>query len=268
MVPLLFCKAPKKIISVRGMLHPAALSQKKIKKTAFLSLWKFFDWHRRGIFHATDEIEQLYIQKCFGDEVVVHIAGNYSRAFSQKSPVKKVGAIKLSTIALISPMKSHLLILQALAQAPALIEYNIYGPVKDMQYWQQCLEEMKELPVNIAVQYHGEIEPNKIEQALHESHVFILPSKSENFGHAIFEAFTAGKPVITSLSTPWQNLEENHAGINVSLDNQSIADAILHFSEMDNETYKQWSDGAVKYANEFLNEALLGKQYAEMFGKE
>ncbi len=31
-VPLLFCKAPRKIISTRGMLHPGALSQKKIQE--------------------------------------------------------------------------------------------------------------------------------------------------------------------------------------------------------------------------------------------
>lgn len=31
-VPLLFCKTPRKILSVRGMLHPGALTQKPVKK--------------------------------------------------------------------------------------------------------------------------------------------------------------------------------------------------------------------------------------------
>ena len=39
-VPLLFCKANKKILSVRGMLHPGALSQKKWKKILFLAALK------------------------------------------------------------------------------------------------------------------------------------------------------------------------------------------------------------------------------------
>lgn len=35
-VPLLYCKAPKKILSTRGMLHPGALSQKKMEEENFL----------------------------------------------------------------------------------------------------------------------------------------------------------------------------------------------------------------------------------------
>ena len=38
-VPMLFCKGPRKILSTRGMLHPGALSQKRLKKKVYLQLF-------------------------------------------------------------------------------------------------------------------------------------------------------------------------------------------------------------------------------------
>ena len=43
-VPIMFCKAPRKILSTRGMLHPGALSQKKWKKKIYLELFKMLDY--------------------------------------------------------------------------------------------------------------------------------------------------------------------------------------------------------------------------------
>ena len=42
--------------------------------------------------------------------------------------------------------------------------------------------------------------------------VFLLPSHSENFGLVIAEALTAGLPVLTTDTTPWRNLAQQHAG--------------------------------------------------------
>lgn len=265
MVPLLFGKAKRKIISVRGMLHEGALTQKKTKKRAFLSLWKFFDWHRKAVFHATDEAEKEHIIKMFGEEVEISVVSNYTKRLTQKYPDKKKGLLKLVSVGLISPMKNHLLILQALAQTPAVVEYKIYGPIKEMAYWQSCLDEMKELPVNISVNFYGGIPPEHVEQVLHENHVFILPSKSESFGHAMVEALSTGKPVITSHNTPWQNLKESKAGINVNANVSELSDAILHFSEMDSAAFEKWSDGALQYAHASINNDLLAQQYDTLF---
>ena len=268
MVPLLFGKAGHKIISVRGMLHKGALSQKKNKKKIFLSLWKLMNWHKKATFHVTNEEEKKEVENCFGDEADIFIAGNYPRRFNKNKTFKKPGHIKLITVALISPMKNHLLILEALEQTPAIIEYHICGPVKDMEYWQKCLEQMKQLPVNVSVVYHGEIMPESVEGMLQMSHVFIMPSKSENFGHAIYESLSAGKPVITSHHTPWQNLKEHTCGLNVNNDVNKIAEAIIFFAAMTQQEYEVWSLGAIDYAEKAFDSNLLNEQYTAMFSVE
>ncbi len=58
-VPLLYCKAPKKILSARGMLHPGALSQKKWKKKIYLGIFKLMEYHHKVRFHATDELRDV-----------------------------------------------------------------------------------------------------------------------------------------------------------------------------------------------------------------
>src|SRR5476649_921272 len=102
-----------------------------------------------------------------------------------------------------------------------------------MRYWESCLEVIKKMPANVVVKYHGEIPPAEIGKVLGEHHVFILPSKSENYGHSIVEALSAGLPVITSYATPWNDLEKAKAGMNVSTDDViDIVNAIDSFAGM------------------------------------
>ena len=151
-VPMLFCKANKKIISLRGMLHPGALSQKKIKKRLFLMLLKKFGVGTKNIFHATDSTEARFIKNEFGTHTKTIIAGNFSKNLKEQLPLhKSPGNLTMVTVALISPMKNHLMVLEALKLCSENIQYTIYGPVKDEMYWQKCKTLMAELPANIGV---------------------------------------------------------------------------------------------------------------------
>jgi glycosyltransferase involved in cell wall biosynthesis len=265
-IPLLFCHANKKILSVRGMLHTGALSQKKWKKRIFLQLFKTMGIGSKTVFHATDNTEEVFIKKEFGQQAKVFVAGNFPKTIKASIPVfKEVGYLNIVTVALISPMKNHLLVLEAIQHCTANIKYDIYGPIKDLEYWKLCLTKISILPKNISVVYHGEIAPANIDKALAESHVFIMPSKSENFGHAIYEAFSAGKPVITSNNTPWNELKESMAGINVDTTKESLTDAINFFSEMYNESYLQYANGAEVYADNKIDKEALTKTYQNMF---
>ena len=266
-VPLLFCKARRKILSTRGMLHPEALTQKKWKKKVFLSLFKLWELPYKVDFHATDEEEAAFIRSYFPGPVKVFVAGNLPTNIGKLPlPDKEPGRLKLLTIAVISPMKNILMVLTALQKVTDAIHYDIYGPVKDEEYWDKCKEQVKTLPENIEVIFHKEIEPLKIKEALAETHVFVLPSKSENFGHALFEALSSGRPLITSNNTPWKRLLEAKAGINVSSnDAMDVANAIHFFAHLDNEQMKDHSEGAFAYAQKAVDGEKIKNQYKEMF---
>jgi glycosyltransferase involved in cell wall biosynthesis len=265
-IPLFYGKAKKRILSVRGMLHTGALSQKKIKKKIFLFFLKLTRIKNNTSFHATDDAEAFFIKKEFGENTPIYVAGNFAKLIEQKAVLhKEANFLKLITVALISPMKNHLLVLQALANCTNAIEYNIYGPIKDAAYWELCTKQMALLPTNIKVKYHGEIDPTLVENVLAQNHVFIMPSKSENFGHALVEALSCGKPIITSHGTPWNNLLDGSAGINCNEDELSISNAVKFFCEMNAEGYELFSDGAIQYALQKNNKHTLHYQYQQMF---
>jgi len=267
MVPLVFAKAPKKIMSARGMLHPGAVSQKKWKKKIYLQLFKLLEYHHKIIFHATDEAEEGFIRGHFGKPAIISIAGNFPNNTGPLAVAKKEpGRLKLVTIALISPMKNILMVLESLMEMDSAIQYDICGPVKDGAYWQECLNRIKSLPPNITVNVHGEIDPSRVKDVLAGAHIFVMPSKSENFGHAIYEALSGGRPVITSHYTPWNHLQESLAGKNIAIENNSeLVNAISFFAAMDEETLYQWQQGATSYAANAIDINKTRQQYAEMF---
>jgi glycosyltransferase involved in cell wall biosynthesis len=250
------------------MLHPGALSQKKAKKNFFLFFFKFLGWHKKISFHATDEQEKKFIRDQFGKQVDVTIAGNFPNLLQVvSSPAKNKDELILGTIALISPMKNHLAVLESLRTCKQRIKWLIYGPVKDANYWQQCKTLMDQMPDHISVIYQGELPPTKLDHAMHSFQVFIMPSKSENFGHAIMEALSAGKPVITTNTTPFRGLQEKQAGYTIDYSRlmDQLPEAIHYFASMNQETFDTYADNAATHARSLVDINELTKQYCQLF---
>lgn len=266
MVPLLYADATHKLLSVRGMLHPQALEQKPLKKKIFLQGLKWMKTYRKCSFHATDETEAGFIKNVFGPEANIKVAANFPRLLPvQNIPAKEKGFLKLVSIGIISPMKSYLPVIQALQEVRSVVHYDIYGPVKEAAYWEECLQAIKLLPANITVEYHRELPPHKVSSKLEGQHVFILPSKNENYGHAIVEALSAGIPVITSDGVPWLGLEEAAAGVNVTAEPGHIKNAVEKFAAMDAGEYELFCKGAVQYITERVNTEALKENYKALF---
>ncbi len=267
LVPIIFGRAKRMILSTRGMMHPGALKIKSLKKLFYLKLLKSLRLNSRFIYHATNDEEKEIIVNVMGKSAKVIVAVNFPRRIQlNEFPLKTPGELKLVTIALIGPMKNHVQVLKALRNVDGLITYNIYGPIKEPTYWEDCLEEIKLLPSNINVNYCGDAEPYKVPQLLSENQVYIQPSVSENFGHSLYEALSAGKPVITSMRTPWNNLEESKAGKNVDpLDIYALSDTIDFFCKMDDSTFTFWCQSAKQYAEVSVNFKEIELQYKNLF---
>jgi glycosyltransferase involved in cell wall biosynthesis len=270
-IPLLIGKS-KKIVSVRGMLHPGALTQKALKKKLFVFFLKKFRITKNVIFHATNDEEVKHIKKIFGDKIkitdgidipAVQEVGNEGSL--RHSSIKQAGKIKLVTVALISPMKNHALILLALQKVSAYVHYDIYGPIKDKDYWNECLQIINTLPSNIVVNYKGSLHPTKVSSVLVQNQCFIMPSKSENFSHSIYESLSSGIPVITSFFTPWNHLKQNKAGWNVDItDLQTITSAIETIASFDEKEYAQWSRSSIAFAKKSIDIDKIKIQYRSL----
>lgn len=267
-LPLCWVSAPLKVVSVRGMLHPNALAQKSFKKKLYLALWRIIGLHKRVVFHATNEEERSFIEQSFGTNIAVRVAANFPRILSFMPTVRGPNdQLKLVTVALISPMKNHLLVLEQLKKVSVPVQWTIYGPIKDAVYMRACEEAMEKLPAHIKVDYRGELRPSQVAEALAAADAFILPSKSENFGHAIFEALTAGKPVITSLGTPWMDLSTTRAGWNVDVERnpERLKEVIEVCASLYGPSWDRWTTGARERALNQIDSKQLEKAYDHLF---
>ncbi len=264
-LPILFSRSAKIILSARGMLHPPALRQKAFKKKLYLAFLKPILKWKKVSFHATDETEKSHIQSVFGNQAKVWVVQNIPNIRKSNVSFKSEGTINLLTVALIGPMKNHLQILKALKDCKHHVQYDICGPIYFADYWNECLKIIQQLPTNIKVVHHGPIPPNDLDSFYANAHVFICPSQSENFGHALFEGLSAGKPLITSNNTPWNDLEKNNAGLNVEPIPEDIKKAIDFFVLMNETAYSKWSKAAKDYAHKTFDIAEIKNAYQQMF---
>jgi glycosyltransferase involved in cell wall biosynthesis len=93
-----------------------------------------------------------------------------------------------------------------------------------------------------------------------------LPTQGENFGHAIFEALSAGKPVLISNQTPWRNLTPAKAGWDLSLQQPDhFVQALQQAIDFNQQEYDAWSYAAWQFVRRFVQESDLQKAYNNLF---
>ena len=257
------------LIAPRGMFQEGALSIKPLKKKLYLYLLKAFLLRGNQVsWHATDKQEAKDILKVVGNKASVMVLGNipsFNPTFEQSE--KPLDSIKLVTISLVAPKKNHGFFLNILKEVKTdqRIEYDIYGPVRDEQYFISLQDIVKKLPANVNVSFLPPVLPREVNKVLTNYHYFILPTLGENFGHAIFEAFNMGLPVLISDQTPWKNLEEKTAGWDLRLDERTWLDTMNQLITINEEKYRLLQKGSRKVAVDYMEQVDLKREYVEMF---
>lgn len=260
----------KWVIAPRGMLQQGALSVKPLKKKVYLCLIKILNLFQGLTWHATEEKEKAEIIE-FGipdrDILIASnipsINGNLNLNLS-----KNKMELRMVFLALISPIKNLDKLLKILVNIPSAfsISLDIYGPIKNQVYWDQCNSIIKECPKNVNITYKGQIRPENSHKILSTYHVMSMLSKGENFGHSIFESLSVGTPVLISNKTPWKNLSDTKAGWTMDLSEPNyIQEKILEIASWDEKFYWRWRKGAHKAAELFIKENDFKSQYDELF---
>ncbi len=271
LIPLVYfrCFFPriKVIIAPRGMLQKGALEIRSTKKKGYIGILKVFGLLKNVNWHATDIQEQEDIKAIFGQKSKVIIAQNIA-----KRPVEKIkfcdkdsNGIRLIYLSLITEKKNLLLLIETLAPIKINLTLDIFGPIKDQAYWISCKKAIEALPSNIIVTYKGEVEPSFVQNTITNYHALILPSKGENFGHAIYESLSVGRPVIISEYTPWIKLNEKKVGWNTKLTEKSIAEAIIELHSLGSETYGLYCENAYNLACAYYQESTQMEAYEKLF---
>jgi len=258
------------IVSPRGEFSEGALDLKSARKTAYIRFARIAGLYRDTLIHATSEQELLEIRAAYPWAGDYAVAGNV-RALLDPVPHRPRGAgpLRLAFIGRISPVKNLHFGIELLARVTRPVELRIHGPLQDVRYWAQCQASIAGLPGNVRVRYEGEIANEHVPSALAETDLFFMPSRSENFGHAIFEALSCGVPVLIGDQTPWRELQKNKAGWDLPLDRpQLFAAAIDTMAASDEERRTELRAGARRLAEAYNADALAVRQTRAMLERQ
>lgn len=259
------------VIAPRGEFSPGALGLKRWKKEPFLAIAQIVGLYRNVLWHASTDDEAQLIRRKFGGAARIANARNLPPMSIQQQTtcegVDPSGPLRIVFLSRISRKKNLDYALRILAKTPIPIHFDIWGTLEDPVYWKQCQDQIQALPGNVAAHYRGLADHSKVSNILAGYDLFFLPTRGENYGHVIAEAFSAGTPVLLSDQTPWRNLHHEGVGWDLPLENgeagflKAIEEA-LRKVRLERAT---WRQRVFSFAKDRLNDPSLLKANRALF---
>lgn len=266
----LFLIKSKIIIAPRGEFDEGAIKIKKIKKKLYINAFNILGLGKYISWHATSENEKAniinQIPKADDIKVANNLTSNYDK-MELKYREKVKGKLKLIFISRITEKKNLLMALSILKEVSVGdVQFEIYGPIEDEDYWKKCKELVSQMPSNIKVSYLGEITHDKIINVLNQAHFFLFPTFGENYGHVISESLISGCPVIISKETPWLELQNENVGWDIDLnDKEKFISVINECVNMNQKEYSLLSESSFNYAKKKSNLKENKKKTEQLF---
>lgn len=259
------------LVAPRGEFSPGALGLKAGKKATYLGFSKCLGLYGGVAWHASSGQEAADIGAHFHvAESRMYIARNLVGGTPGPvigGRVRQVGTpLRVIFLSRITPKKNLIYALRVLQKVKCRVEFNIYGPVEDSDYWSACLNEIEQLPANVMAKYQGSVGPERVRAVMGEHDLFFLPTLGENFGHVISESLSSGTPVLLSDTTPWRDLGAKGIGGDLPLaEPGAFAEFIESFSGTDTGPMEAMRHAASCYAQEAGQDLSNVRAHAEMF---
>jgi glycosyltransferase involved in cell wall biosynthesis len=255
------------VLAPRGEFSTGALELKSFKKKLFIKLASWLGLYRGITWQASSELEKQDIISALNiDPSYIFIAKDLPPKVSVNIgdlALKPNPIFKIVFLSRISPKKNLYFALQVLGQVKSSLVFDIYGPIEDKEYWQDCQNLIEQLPSNILVNYCGAVTPGQVADVFSGYDLFFFPTRGENYGHVIAESLSVGTPVLLSDQTPWQSLESDMLGWDLPLDLVLFARKIEEVANMNSEARISWRQQvAVNSVSKINNEQDIADNIA------
>lgn len=254
------------ILSPRGEFSQGALALKRSRKATYIAAARTAGLLNDVWLHGTSEAELLDVKSVF-PWAAGYVCAENIRSLLPLQPHRPCESyLRLAFLGRVAPVKNLNFALQALANVQSKVKFDIYGPLEDPVYWDTCCRTISALPQNVSIDYKGPISNDDLPAYFAECDLLYLPSVSENFGHAIFEALSCGVPVLIGDQTPWKNLSERGAGWSLPLDRpEPFTAAIDELAAMSEAQRERLRHGARALAAAYVSEGTAVTATAAMF---
>lgn len=203
------------IVAPRGECGEAAQAHKGLKKRLARPLIRWLVGPG-VVWQASSESEADDIRRWYGKELP-----SADRIIVRGDPPPRPAAISTGSQSVvpvvvfasrIDQMKGLDLALGVISRVSHPCVFRVAGSVSDPVYWERCRKLAEDLPPHISFEYCGPYTPDLTAEILSAADFLLLPTRGENFGHAIAEALSVGCPVVISDRTIWTDLVNSSGG--------------------------------------------------------
>jgi glycosyltransferase involved in cell wall biosynthesis len=219
------------VLSPRGEFGHGSLRLKYPKKRLFIALAQLLGLHRGITWHASstferDDMEKVANVRRSAIRIAMDLPNSAGSSYAATSAPSEAH-LRVVFLSRLSREKNLDYALRVLQRVKARVIFDIYGPVEDPLYWNDCRRLMDALPGNVTARYLGPVSPDEVAKVFAEYDLFFFPSSGENYGHVIAESLSVGTQVLISRNTPWKNLAAGGLGVDIDLaDMDGFAQAI------------------------------------------
>lgn len=222
-----------RVVSTRGMLSPWSMQQSRVRKFIAWRLFQHRDLNTAQCLHATSEVELADVRRVKLRNPVALIPNGVVVPEPRDTEHP-------------NPNRSQILFLSRLHEGKGvhdLIEawrtfddsewkLMIAGPPEDEDISARVRELESSDP---RVIYIGAVDDEAKWELYRSASLFVLPTRSENFGIVVAEALAAGLPVITTKGAPWQELETHRCGWWIDHGVEPLVEAMRHAMSLSDE---------------------------------
>lgn len=251
------------VLASMGVFSKAALNEKALKKKIFISGCKLLGLFKNITWSVSSELEEKDVKKIIGMNARCIIAEDLPRMNVPGRKEKEEGPLKIVFLSRICAHKNLDFAIRSIANMKKKAKFTIYGPIQEAEYWKQCKQQLE--LVSFPWKYGGDVSPEEVQNKLAEQDVMIFPSKSENYGHVVFEALSVGCIPVISDRTPWKDLAKEKAGYELPLNETQFSVLLDKLAGYTVNEREMMADRAVDYAKKKVEMSKRKTGYRRIF---
>lgn len=220
------------VLSTHGMLEPFALGHHALRKRVARILYQDSVLKTVRCLHTTSssEADGVYRLGFRRPTAVIPWGIDIPRRDSAKTVLPSRMSRRRTALCLsrFHPIKGLDLLLHAWwAIEKGFPQWDLLLAGYDENSYRVRLQRLAgSLGISQRIIFRGPLRNEEKEAAFAGAELFLLPSRSENFGLAVGEALARGLPVITTTGTPWSSIADWGCGWYIEPEVQAIAQAL------------------------------------------
>lgn len=131
------------------------------------------------------------------------------------------------------------------------------------------IEKLKQLVVCLGVsdliRFEGGVYGNRKWELFRQADLFVLPTHSENFGIVVAEALASGTPVVTTIGTPWNELESQRCGWWTKVGTEATVQALCNFLSLTEDELETMGRNGRRLVEEKYSARKVAEEFLDMY---